>query len=84
MQSAAGVPVADAPKTIEHVAKQLRMSDEAQAELLNHFIKGGVTTSGSILHAVTSTAQTIDEPDTAHKIGDSGIRAMELAAAFNR
>lgn len=84
MHAAAGVPVADAPKTIEYVVKTLEMPKAAQAELLNHFIKGGVTTSGGILHAVTSVAQTIDDPDTAHKLGDSGIRAMELAAAFNR
>jgi hypothetical protein len=83
MQAAAGVPVHDAPKTIEYVGKQLRMPESAQTELLNHFIKGGVLTSGGILHAVTSVAQTITDPDTAHDFGDSGIRAMELAAQFN-
>lgn len=80
----AGVPVADVPATVEYVASQLRFTAEQQNTLLNHFVCGGDRTAGGVLHAVTSTAQTLPDADAAHEMERAGLRAMSLAAAFQR
>ena len=77
----ATVPVRDAVPTLTHVGKALKFSAEAQARILEHFIRGGDLTSGGVLHAVTSAAQTLDHADDAYGLERHGIKAMQLAAA---
>ena len=77
----AGVRVTDPPATLEHVGKALRFTAEQQATILSHFIQGGDITSGGVLHAVTSTAQTLADADAAYDLERTGLRAMSLAAA---
>ena len=77
----AGVPIRDPQATLEHVGKALRFSTEQQATILAHFVQGGDVTSGGVLHAVTSAAQTLDDADAAHDLERVGLRAMALAAA---
>ncbi|MBW0115711.1 DUF932 domain-containing protein [Pseudonocardia abyssalis] len=78
---AAGVAITDPAATLEHVGKALRFTTEAQATILAHFISGSDITSGGVLHAVTSAAQTLDDADAAHDLERHGLRAMALAAA---
>jgi hypothetical protein len=77
----AGVPIRDPQATLEHVGKALRFTAEQQATILAHFVSGGDVTSGGVLHAVTSAAQTLDDADSAHDLERAGLRAMALAAA---
>jgi hypothetical protein len=77
----AGVLITDPPATLEHVGKALRFTAEQQATILAHFIHGGDITSGGVLHAVTSAAQTFDDADEAYDVERTGLRAMSLAAA---
>jgi len=77
----AGVAITDPAATLEHVGKALRFTTEAQATILAHFISGSDITSGGVLHAVTSAAQTLDDADAAHDLERHGVRAMALAAA---
>lgn len=81
IQADAGVPVRDPVATLEHVGKQLRFPIDVQDTILNHFISGADRTSGGVLHAVTSTAQTLADADAAHELERAGLRAMTLAAA---
>jgi hypothetical protein len=78
----AGRPVTDAAATVEIVGKQLRFSEERRATILNHFIKGGDTTAGGILHAVTSVARTLPNADDAYAMQAKGLDAMHIAASI--
>lgn len=64
------------------VCKKLSFSQEATAGILDMFIKGADTTAGGVLQAVTAYAQTVDDPDKATALEESGVRALELAAAL--
>lgn len=66
IERGAGVPVVDAAATLDHVCTPLRYTAEQQARILAHVIDGGQRTSGGVLHAVTSTAQTLTDADTAY------------------
>jgi hypothetical protein len=80
MSEAAGQPVSDPQQTIEIVAQRLRFTDEQQKTILNHFIRGGDLSAGGVMHAVTSTAQTLGDADAAHEMEAQALPALELAA----
>jgi hypothetical protein len=84
VEADAGIPVRDVEATLEYVGKQLRFTTEQQATILNHFIDGADRTSGGVLHAVTSTAQTLADADDAYDMERRGLQAMTLAASFQR
>lgn len=73
----------DAPaEAIKIVSTRLRYTEQQAAGILDHFIRGGDTTAGGVLHAVTSYAQVIPDADEAAEFEDSALRAMEVAAAL--
>ena len=80
MSQAAGQPVDDPQATVEIVCQRLRFTDEQQKTILAHFIRGGDLTAGGVMHAVTSTAQTLTDADTAHEMEAQALPALELAA----
>jgi hypothetical protein len=82
IETDAGAPVRDVEATLEFVSTQLRFTTEEQNTILNHFIDGGDRTSGGVLHAVTSAAQTLADADQAYELERHGIAAMRHAAAF--
>jgi hypothetical protein len=82
IEADAGVPVRDVEATLEFVSTQLRFTTEEQNTILNHFIDGGDRTSGGVLHAVTSAAQTLSDADQAFEMERQGLAAMQHAAAF--
>lgn len=73
--------IEDPAKMVELVAQKMHYTDEQQAGILNHFIKGGQVTCGGIMQAVTSWAQEIEDSDTAFEFETSAIAAMEVAYA---
>ncbi|CUU61012.1 hypothetical protein Ga0074812_15237 [Parafrankia irregularis] len=73
-------PIEDPAATVQLVSKHLQYSDEQQALILRHFIRGGDPTAGGILNAVTSAAQTLPDADVAHDMEAQALRAMEIAA----
>ncbi len=77
----AGVIITNPTATLQHVGQQLRFNADQRQTILSHFIDGGDRSSGGVLHAVTSAAQLLTDPDTAHEMERSGLRAMTLAAA---
>ncbi len=84
VEAEAGIPVRDVDATLEFVGKQLRFTAEQQSTILNHFIDGGDRSCGGVLHAVTSTAQTLADADDAYDMERRGLNAMTLAASFQR
>lgn len=84
VETEAGIPVRDVEATLEYVGKQLRFTAEQQTTILNHFIDGGDRSCGGVMHALTSTAQTLADADDAYDMERRGVRAMSLAASFQR
>ncbi len=84
VEAEAGIPVRDVEATLEFVGKQLRFTTDQQTTILNHFIDGGDRSCGGVLHAVTSTAQTLADADDAYDMERRGLAAMTLAASFQR
>jgi hypothetical protein len=84
VETEAGIPVRDVEATLEFVGKQLRFTAEQQNTILNHFIDGGDRSCGGVLHAVTSTAQTLADADDAYDMERRGLTAMTLAASAQR
>ena len=71
MTDKAATPIADVPKTIEVVTKQLGFSEEVRAGVLDHFIRGGQLTAGGVVQAITSYAQVVESPDLAWDMENS-------------
>jgi hypothetical protein len=82
LERKAGHPVRDAARAIEVISGRLRYSEAQQAEILDHFIKGGDLTAGGVMHAVTSAAQVQADGDTAWDLENSALEALGLAAAL--
>ncbi|MFH8698768.1 DUF932 domain-containing protein [Streptomyces chartreusis] len=81
IQREAGREVTSPAETVELVAKQLRFSDSVRESVFAHFIKGGQTTAGGIMQAVTATAQTLEDGDAAYELETQALSAMSIAAA---
>lgn len=75
-------PISEPGKAIEVVSARLRYTETQAAGILDHFIRGGDTTAGGVLHAVTSYAQVIPDADEAAEMEDSALRALDVAAAL--
>jgi hypothetical protein len=84
LEERAGIQVPEAERTIKEVSKQLRFSDSDAAGILNHFIRGGQTTAGGVMQAITSYAQEVADPDTAWDLERQAVEAMDLTARLVR
>mgnify|MGYP000897096456 CR=1 FL=1 len=82
LEETAVVPLADPQATITVVAQKLQYSQEEQAGILNHFVRGGQVTAGGLMQATTSFAQEIEDVDRANDLAATGVEAMMLAAAY--
>lgn len=80
LETDAGAPVDDPDATIKLVGQRLRYTEEQQAGILAHFIRGGDLSAGGIMHAVTSVAQTLADADAAHELEVTAVQAMRAAA----
>jgi hypothetical protein len=78
----AGIPITDPAATLEHVATKNAYTDTEAATILAHFTTGADLTAGGVLHAVTSTAQTLQHPDRAAHLEATALDAMALAGTF--
>jgi hypothetical protein len=84
IEDEAGVRVDDVEATLEYVGRQLRFTTDEQKTILSHFFDGADRSAGGVLHAVTSTAQTIDGADRAYELERQGLPAMHHAAQHQR
>ncbi|MBQ1052483.1 DUF932 domain-containing protein [Micromonospora sp. C51] len=82
IEEKAGRRIADPDHTVRVIGQRLRFTEDEQRLVLNHFIDGADRTAGGILHAVTSAAQTLTDPDAAFDMEGFGLRAMKLAATL--
>jgi hypothetical protein len=82
LEEKAGKPLDSPNKTIEVVGKSLGFTESEQDLILSMFVKGGQSTTGGIMQAVTAAAQLIDNPDRSEEVGSLGVEAMEAAYAL--
>lgn len=80
MTEEAGVELAKPEEVIKQVSRELVYTQAEQDTILSHFIKGGQITSGGLLQAVSSAAQTITDVDRAHEFLGTAVDAMKVAA----
>jgi len=80
MEEQAGVELTKPEEVIKQVARELVYTQAEQETILSHFIKGGQLTSGGVMQAVSSAAQTIDNVDRAHEFLGTAVDAMRVAA----
>lgn len=66
-------------KAVTKIGKALTYSEDQIAGILDHFIKGGDTTAGGVMQAVTSYSQTVSDPDQAIMLEESAIRVLQHA-----
>lgn len=73
------------PSTVvETVAKSLKYTEAQQANILDHFIRGGIVTAGGVMQAVTSAAQLEADGDSAAALEASAFEALRVAATAGR
>jgi hypothetical protein len=82
IEEAAAAPVTSPETAVRTVASRLRFTDDQADDILRHFIEGGQCTAGGIMQAVTATAQTVPNADTAHAMEAQAMRALEVAATL--
>ena len=84
MERVAGKEIDDPPAVIEKLGRSLGYSKDEQAGILSMFTKGGQTTAGGIMQAVTAHAQTVADRDRAWELESSGVDALHAASALVR
>jgi hypothetical protein len=84
IEERAGAVLTEPAKQVEVIANRMKYPQGVLDGLLDHFIRGGQTTTGGVLQAVTSVAQTIADPDLAWQIESSALEAFEMACTVAR
>lgn len=84
LEKDAGVEVAKPEETIKVVAQKMRYTEAQQDDILRMFIKGGDTTAGGVMHAVTASAQNQTDADIASDMEGDAEKVLALAAAHAR
>mgnify|MGYP001498055032 CR=1 FL=1 len=54
-------------------------SEEQISGIMDHFIKGGDTTAGGVMQAITAYSQTVQDVDQAIMLEESAVRALQHA-----
>lgn len=84
IEAKSGTEISDAPKAVQVVSRELKYSDHEMAGILDHFSGAqpvGRRTSGGLVNAITSYAQTVQSPDRATELTDTALRALDLVRA---
>lgn len=79
-----GVAVAAPDTHIQAVAKTMKFAPEVMQGVLSHFILGGQLTSGGVMQAVTSYAQTVSDADLANELEEMALDVLGTSAALAR
>jgi hypothetical protein len=69
-------------ETIKQVTAKLRYTQAQQDDILRMFIKGGDTTTGGVMQAVTASAQNQTDADLAAEMEADAFRVLDLAVQY--
>lgn len=81
IEQTSNIEVKQPEETVKVVAEKLRYTEAQQNDILRMFIKGGDTTAGGVMQAVTASAQNQTDADVAADMEGDALRVLELAAA---
>lgn len=84
LEKLSGTEVEKPAEVIEAVAKQSAFPTDLQDDILNAFTKGGQTTAGGIMQAVTAVAQTVEDAEIADLLESEAPKVLALAARAAR
>lgn len=79
IEAQAGTAIIAPATIVQEVSKTLGFTDTEAEGILSHFITGGQMTTGGVLNAVTSFAQSIADPDRAATVEEAGLPALAEA-----
>lgn len=82
MEAKSECAVPEPTKVIEKVAREFSFTDDEAEGILGHFIKGGDVTSGGVMHAITSFAQVVPDPDRAQDMEAVALEALDFACSL--
>jgi hypothetical protein len=80
IEALAGVPIAEPAPVMKAVAQSVKFTRAEEASILEHFLRGGLYTSGGVAQAVTVHSQTIADADRAAWLDQQAVPAMAAAA----
>jgi len=84
LEADAGVEVEKPADVIKAVTRGSDIPVELEDEILNLFTKGGQTTAGGVMQAVSAAAQTVDDGELAALLEAEAPKALALAARAAR
>ena len=82
LEASAGVEFDKPTKAVEHVAKQMKYSDDERDRIEGLFMKSGDPSAGGIVNAVTAFAQTVEDPDRAAELEEDAFAVLSVAKRF--
>lgn len=77
-------PVTGAQVHVQTVAKKLAFDPSVAQGVMDHFIAGGQMTSGGVMQAVTSYAQTVSDADLAAELEEMALDVLAASATLAR
>jgi len=80
LEEDAGTPVTDAKATIHEVVTKSIIPAGLEDEVLNLFIKGGQTTAGGVMQAVTAATQRVEDADLRAELEGAALGVLAHAA----
>lgn len=80
IEEQSGVQIAHPIEVVQVIGKKLAFDQSVIDGVLDHFVKGGQTTAGGLMNAVTSWSQTIADADSAADLESQAMKVLELAA----
>lgn len=81
LEALAGAEVTEPVKAIERVGQKLAYSETEREGILSMFIKGGQSTAGGVMQAITAYSQTVAVPDRVQHLEDTAVQALQLVGA---
>jgi hypothetical protein len=76
MEETAGKPV-ETSDQVKTITKKLAFTDSEIDGVLAHFIRGGQTTLGGVMQAVSAYAQTVPDADAAFDLEAKAVRVLD-------
>lgn len=81
LEEKAGIELKDPQKQVEIIGRKLQFDQPTIDGVLAHFIRGGQTTAGGLMHAITAQAQFVADADTAADMEAVAVKVLDLVNA---
>ena len=78
IEAQAGKVIRNPEKRVTEICSALKFTEDEQAKVWEHFIRGGQGTAGGLANAITSASQLLPDADRAYELDDSALKALAL------